>query len=76
MWNGLERGGSEQLHSCLQCRKIWKAGAREANRYAGDSDNGKQELHQLIEQLPTEQVYGSAAIHALPLRRSSSACRF
>jgi hypothetical protein len=23
---------------------------------AGDFDNGKQELHQLIEQLPTEQV--------------------
>jgi hypothetical protein len=23
---------------------------------AGDSDNGKQELHQLIDQLPTEQV--------------------
>jgi hypothetical protein len=23
---------------------------------AGDSDNGKQELHQLIDQLPTEQI--------------------
>ena len=30
-WNGLEPGGSRQLHFYLQCRKMMDAGAQEAN---------------------------------------------
>jgi hypothetical protein len=54
--NGLELGGTEQLHFYLQCRKIWMQALGRRTGMAGDSDNGKQELHQLIEQLPPEQV--------------------
>ena len=56
VWNGLEPGGSRQLQFRLQCRKIWMQTLRRRTGTAGDFDNGKQQLHQLIDQLPTEQV--------------------
>jgi hypothetical protein len=36
--------------------KYWKQALRRRTDMASDFDNGKQRLHQLIEQLPIEQV--------------------
>jgi hypothetical protein len=51
----LKAGSDEQLRNRLQCRKMEEA-LRRRTDMANDFANGKQQLHQLIEQLPIEQV--------------------